>query len=227
MRTAHLAVASGGLSQVQVVLRKDVVGMSNYSGGAMPGSSQVEKPLSDLQLLQTPGYNTPEIKEQLPRSLYFLYAIPFFIFVSYLIFAFLHRAKLEAPLLYLTPKEPKFPECGRISPSNFEFCGPLKIQSRLKCDVKHELSGVQSAPIENVVYDENLNEVVDIGSNIELVMMSDTTATSEQQPVKRTGNTSQCSVSSRRSASASNKSMKSQSSHSAKAGHQLKSMRTK
>ncbi|RCN27387.1 hypothetical protein ANCCAN_26878, partial [Ancylostoma caninum] len=100
--------------------------------------------------------------------------------MAYIIFAFTYHMKMEEVLKEQTEIKPQLPKCGRIDENNFEFCGPLKLQSKFKGNVEHALGDEPSNPIEELVYDENLNEVVDIGSNVEEIEGMSEMSTSTQ-----------------------------------------------
>ncbi|CAJ0591264.1 unnamed protein product [Cylicocyclus nassatus] len=121
---------------------------------------------SELSRLKEPGYNSPP--EPISRLFYLLYAIPFFVIVSYLTFIFVYRARNEEKLKKRAAIKPVRPKPGKIDRTNFEFRGPLRLQSKLTGEVQfNQKESEPSAPIDRVVYDENLNEIVDIGSDVE------------------------------------------------------------
>ncbi|EYC18775.1 hypothetical protein Y032_0026g1358 [Ancylostoma ceylanicum] len=120
------------------------------------------------EVQQTNGLPNPgKIYFSVAQAFYALYGVPFFVIIAYVMFVYTYRMKMEEVLKKLAEVKPKLPKCGRIDENNFEFCGPLKLQSKFKGNVEHALVNEHSQPIEELVYDENLNEVVDIGSNVE------------------------------------------------------------
>ncbi|VDL74642.1 unnamed protein product [Nippostrongylus brasiliensis] len=62
----------------------------------------------------------------------------------------------------------------------FTHGGPLKIDSQIKCPVRHACN--ESVVLEDIQFDSKLNEVVDIGTNIELVSI-DLTMTGGSGPL--------------------------------------------
>ncbi|KAK6753764.1 hypothetical protein RB195_013011 [Necator americanus] len=144
-------------------------------------------PSTDIDTLQKSGYNSPNIEKAVPRFFYLLYAIPFLVVVAYIIFVFVYRTRKENSLKSLADIKPKMPPPGPIDESNFEFCGPLKLQSRFLGRVEHALVNDVSYPIEQLAYDENMNEVNDIGSNIEEIEgISDPTMSAQKAKRKST-----------------------------------------
>ncbi|EYC18772.1 hypothetical protein Y032_0026g1358 [Ancylostoma ceylanicum] len=143
------------------------------SGYNSPIVDEPGKPIRrDLNLpqevQQTNGLPNPgKIYFSVAQAFYALYGVPFFVIIAYVMFVYTYRMKMEEVLKKLAEVKPKLPKCGRIDENNFEFCGPLKLQSKFKGNVEHALVNEHSQPIEELVYDENLNEVVDIGSNVE------------------------------------------------------------
>lgn len=69
----------------------------------------------------------------------------------------MHRAELR----------PQSPKSEDIDPNKFDFVGPIKLQKKLRGSVKHALDDEVSGPINQLAYDENLNEVAEIGSEVE------------------------------------------------------------
>ncbi|KAL6741540.1 hypothetical protein Aduo_014782 [Ancylostoma duodenale] len=144
------------------------------------------RPPYDLVLIKRPDYNSPIIDEPVAQGFYFLYGVPFFVVMAYIIFAFTYHMKMEEVLKKQAEIKPQHPKCGRIDENNFEFCGPLRLQSKFQGNVKHALGDEPSNPIEELVYDENLNEVVDIGSNVEEIEGMSELSTSAQRMFKTT-----------------------------------------
>ncbi|KAK5966708.1 hypothetical protein GCK32_011673, partial [Trichostrongylus colubriformis] len=131
---------------------------------------------TELEEIRTPGYNSALKSSSTNHMIYLLYIIPFTIAVMYIIFAFIYRSRYrEKNREKFIPKAPKSED---IDPNKFEYVGPIKLQKQLRGKVEHALADDISAPLQRLAYDENLNEVADIGSVIdEIEGMEGTTET--------------------------------------------------
>ncbi|KAK5974704.1 hypothetical protein GCK32_020539, partial [Trichostrongylus colubriformis] len=66
-------------------------------------------------------------------------------------------------------KQPRKMESADINATKFFHCGALVLNTRLKGPVKHACEGQTENSIQNVEFDPALNEIVDIGTNIDVV----------------------------------------------------------
>ncbi|KAK6753763.1 hypothetical protein RB195_013011 [Necator americanus] len=138
-------------------------------------------PSTDIDTLQKSGYNSPNIEKANSKD----NCEGHFVFLDEALSGYKNRK--ENSLKSLADIKPKMPPPGPIDESNFEFCGPLKLQSRFLGRVEHALVNDVSYPIEQLAYDENMNEVNDIGSNIEEIEgISDPTMSAQKAKRKST-----------------------------------------
>ncbi|KAK6050138.1 hypothetical protein COOONC_12355 [Cooperia oncophora] len=68
-------------------------------------------------------------------------------------------------------------ESEDINRVKFQTAGPLVIDRNLKGPVKHALDDEHSVALKGVEFDVAQNEIIDIGSNIELIGNENTEAT--------------------------------------------------
>lgn len=103
-------------------------------------------------------------------------ALLFLLVVAYIILLIVQREKkrkMASKSVMKQPKQPRQMESGDFNALKFKHEGPLRLDRRLRCPVKH-FDTESGSTIHSVEFDPNLNEVVDIGTNVEL-MEGDTT----------------------------------------------------
>ncbi|WKX96854.1 hypothetical protein Q1695_012924 [Nippostrongylus brasiliensis] len=70
-------------------------------------------------------------------------------------------------------------EAANIGEAKFHHGGALVLDPKLKGPVKHALDDQETGILHTLEFDPNLNEIVDIGSKVEVINVGGTTPTTE------------------------------------------------
>ncbi|KAK6024541.1 hypothetical protein OSTOST_09646 [Ostertagia ostertagi] len=79
------------------------------------------------------------------------------------------RAKLKSKEKVVMLKQPRKMESEDLNRVKFAAAGPLVLDRKLEGPVKHALDDECSQALQGIEFDVRQNEIVDIGSNIELI----------------------------------------------------------
>ncbi|KAK6738274.1 hypothetical protein RB195_020405 [Necator americanus] len=80
----------------------------------------------------------------------------------------------------LLAKKPRKMEAEDLNRVKFNAAGPLIMDQGLQGPVKHALEDDYSEAIQGVQFDAHQNEIVDIGTNVELLHVNDATCSIEE-----------------------------------------------
>ncbi|KAK5967572.1 hypothetical protein GCK32_017171 [Trichostrongylus colubriformis] len=81
----------------------------------------------------------------------------------------------------LARNEPRPMKTGNITQDNFQYRGALVVDSGIKGSVRHMLDDSnEKAPLNHIEFDSRLNEIVDIGSNVEVLEVRNLCANSTE-----------------------------------------------
>ncbi|KAK5979033.1 hypothetical protein GCK32_005062 [Trichostrongylus colubriformis] len=79
-----------------------------------------------------------------------------------------NKSKCKSPSKSST-LQPRRMESAHLNANEFTHTGALKLDQRLKGPVKHSLEGMSEGSLRNVEFDPQLNEIVDIGTNVDIM----------------------------------------------------------
>ncbi|KAK6743476.1 hypothetical protein RB195_010627 [Necator americanus] len=87
-----------------------------------------------------------------------------------------NRKKKESKKVVLA-KRPRKMESANINATKFTHAGALVLDKKLRGPVVHQCSSQENVVLHSIQFDPHLNEIVDIGTKIEIVNDNDTTTT--------------------------------------------------
>lgn len=85
----------------------------------------------------------------------------------------------------IVKKQPRKMESANIYATKFNYGGALVLDAKLRGPVKHACDDEHTTSLHTIQFDNNLNEIVDIGSQIEIVNERASTVTTEQDDDKK------------------------------------------